>query len=338
MIDFRYHVVSLISVFLALAVGIVLGAGPLRENLGDQLTGQVEQLRTEQERLRTQNDQLAEQNEQLGSFVAAAAPELVHNGLTGMRVVLISDDTSTRDALDRTEQLLKSAGAKPTARIVLRSAMWDPAAATDRANTVNALRAISPDLIVSNPDSAYQLGSAVVALTDPGVGGAIGQKKRRDAWEALIAAGMVSVDGDTASVADGLVFASADPDRLTVTSDQGATAAQRAQLALQVHTGMLTRIADDALPAVVAGVTPGNDTSRSILRTVRADTRFSKLSTSDRLQESDGPVLAVLALIEQTQGGKGDYGTASDADARMPESARVLLQNSGAKPSDGGEG
>ena len=40
MIDFRYHVVSLISVFLALAVGIALGAGPLKETIGDTLTGQ----------------------------------------------------------------------------------------------------------------------------------------------------------------------------------------------------------------------------------------------------------------------------------------------------------
>jgi hypothetical protein len=46
-IDFRYHLVSLVSVFLALAVGIVLGAGPLRENLGDQLTKQVDALRKE---------------------------------------------------------------------------------------------------------------------------------------------------------------------------------------------------------------------------------------------------------------------------------------------------
>ena len=68
MIDFRYHLVSLISVFLALAVGIVLGAGPLRENLGDQLAGQVEQLRTEKDQLRTQSDELATRNDQLGSF------------------------------------------------------------------------------------------------------------------------------------------------------------------------------------------------------------------------------------------------------------------------------
>ena len=38
MIDFRYHLVSLVSVFLALAVGIVLGAGPLKDPISDGLT------------------------------------------------------------------------------------------------------------------------------------------------------------------------------------------------------------------------------------------------------------------------------------------------------------
>jgi hypothetical protein len=33
-IDFRYHIVSIVSIFLALAVGIVLGAGPLQGRLG----------------------------------------------------------------------------------------------------------------------------------------------------------------------------------------------------------------------------------------------------------------------------------------------------------------
>ena len=41
MIDFRYHVVSLVSVFLALAVGIVLGAGPLNEGISTGITDQV---------------------------------------------------------------------------------------------------------------------------------------------------------------------------------------------------------------------------------------------------------------------------------------------------------
>ncbi|MBF0972903.1 MAG: copper transporter, partial [Actinomyces graevenitzii] len=40
-IDFRYHLVSLIAVFMALAVGVVLGAGPLQGTLGSALSDQV---------------------------------------------------------------------------------------------------------------------------------------------------------------------------------------------------------------------------------------------------------------------------------------------------------
>ena len=79
MIDFRYHIVSLISVFLALAVGIILGAGPLQGAIGDQLTGQVEQLRTERNELR---DQLDEANVTLGDdsrYIEAAGPQPLKN-------------------------------------------------------------------------------------------------------------------------------------------------------------------------------------------------------------------------------------------------------------------
>ena len=33
MINFRYHVVSIIGIFVALAVGVVLGAGPLQTRI-----------------------------------------------------------------------------------------------------------------------------------------------------------------------------------------------------------------------------------------------------------------------------------------------------------------
>lgn len=33
MINFRYHVVSIIGIFIALAVGVVLGAGPLQRSI-----------------------------------------------------------------------------------------------------------------------------------------------------------------------------------------------------------------------------------------------------------------------------------------------------------------
>ncbi|MCL2455095.1 MAG: copper transporter [Micrococcales bacterium] len=89
MIDFRYHLVSLISVFLALAVGIALGAGPLKETIGESLTGQVERLRGEKEALRSDVDaaRRALNNEQ--AFIDQSAGPLLAGRLTDRRVVVI---------------------------------------------------------------------------------------------------------------------------------------------------------------------------------------------------------------------------------------------------------
>ena len=46
-IDFRYHLVSIIAIFFALATGIILGAGPLDEQVNETLVDQIPQLRDE---------------------------------------------------------------------------------------------------------------------------------------------------------------------------------------------------------------------------------------------------------------------------------------------------
>ena len=56
MIDFRYHLVSIVSIFLALAVGIVLGAGPLKEDLGRHPDRGGAGLRDDKAALRAQLD------------------------------------------------------------------------------------------------------------------------------------------------------------------------------------------------------------------------------------------------------------------------------------------
>jgi len=43
-IDFRYHLVSIAAVFLALAVGIVLGSGPLKDDISGFLEDRTAQL------------------------------------------------------------------------------------------------------------------------------------------------------------------------------------------------------------------------------------------------------------------------------------------------------
>ncbi len=340
MVDFRYHLVSLISVFLALAVGIVLGAGPLRENLGDQLTGQVEQLRTEQDELRTQNEQLGERNEQLSSFISEAGPQMVAGALQGKRIAVITDSTSTRPALEKVSSLLDSAGAEISTRITLQSTLWDPSQETQRQETVDAIRETAPEALQDLPTTSEQLSALMIDLLSP-QRATISKGDRGDLWKQLVDGQIVTVDGQDAPLPDAILLAAADPAQLVVAGENEAQATNRSQLLLQIHSALASQMSATELPVVIAGTTPGNDSSTSILRTVRGDSRFSAVSTTDRLQESDGALLAVLALIEQTRDGEGDYGTAADADARLPELPETATvptsgNSESAEASDGG--
>ena len=42
MIDFRYHIVSIVAIFFALGAGVLLGAGPLKGTREDVVTAQAE--------------------------------------------------------------------------------------------------------------------------------------------------------------------------------------------------------------------------------------------------------------------------------------------------------
>ncbi|GAA1486203.1 copper transporter [Brachybacterium fresconis] len=334
MIDFRYHLVSLISVFLALAVGIVLGAGPLRESLGDQLAGQVEQLRSEQDRLRTEADELASRNDQLASFVSDIGPELVADTMPGARVAILTDDSSTRSDTDRISALLEEAGVASTIRVDLKPSLWEPGQEQKRAESVEQIRAIAPGLLQDGLDDSAQLSAVVGALLTPSATGELTEELRTQVWQVLTGHQMVALDGEMPAAVDGVVVAGAAPEQFTDESEEEDAAAERAQSLLTTRTALLTTLSESGVPAVVSAATPHNDASTGILRTVRGDGAFDALSTTDRLQEADGPLLAVLALIEQARGGQGAYGTTADADDRLPE----LPETRGLEDATGGDG
>ena len=122
MIDFRYHLVSLISVFLALAVGIALGAGPLKQTLGDTLTGQVQQLRTEKAQLRSQLDDTAGQLKDSNAYLDAASDQLLQGTLTDRRVAVVSLGAVPQDERSAVDDRLTQAGATISAHVMLDDA------------------------------------------------------------------------------------------------------------------------------------------------------------------------------------------------------------------------
>lgn len=336
MIDFRYHLVSLISVFLALAVGIVLGAGPLRESLGTQLAGQVEQLRTDKETLRTDNDRLTAQNDQLGTYITQTAPQLVAGTLDGTSVAILAEDDSTREATDEISSLVSAAGGTVPVRVTLGDMLWDPAQASERADAVAAIRQAAPDLPLNGADDSERLAGAIAAvLLEPD--DALPSEQRDAALDALSSAQAIRADGELDRAVDAIVHAGAAPDALTDKADDTAAAASRAQALSVVQTGILDAVVEADVPAVVAGATPGSDDTTGIIRIARGDARYDSLSTVDGLQRADGPPVAVLALGEQSRGREGDYGTGAGARSRVPAAGGdPAATTPPAQPSDAG--
>lgn len=117
MIDFRYHLVSLISVFLALAVGIALGAGPLKETIGDTLTGQVSQLREEKDAMRVELEEAQAAVADNERYLEEVAGSLVGDALTDRRIGFVLLDEVPDGILADLEDTFVEAGASVTARV-----------------------------------------------------------------------------------------------------------------------------------------------------------------------------------------------------------------------------
>ena len=112
MIDFRYHLVSLFSVFLALAVGIVLGAGPLKAPIGQSLQDQVQALREDRDNLRADLDKSREETSSLNEFVEANAPDLINGKMRDHTVSIIRAEEAAGADVRGLEQQLTAAGAE----------------------------------------------------------------------------------------------------------------------------------------------------------------------------------------------------------------------------------
>ena len=75
MINFRFHLVSLIAVFLALGLGILVGSTVVDQKIVNRLDREISSVRKENSDARkTANKALAEENSRLQKFIDEAAP------------------------------------------------------------------------------------------------------------------------------------------------------------------------------------------------------------------------------------------------------------------------
>ncbi|MBU9944407.1 MAG: copper transporter, partial [Dermatophilaceae bacterium] len=111
MIDFRYHLVSIVSIFLALAVGIVLGAGPLQGELGDTLTNEVAGLREDKAQLNAQLSDATAEIDAREDYIGETNPAILADSLDGQRVAVVVLPGTDTALVESTATSLASSGA-----------------------------------------------------------------------------------------------------------------------------------------------------------------------------------------------------------------------------------
>jgi len=111
-ISLRYHIVSLVAVFLALALGIVVGSTVLQEGTVSVLRATSQRVREESEVNSRQNVDLKRKLARQQSFGAAVLPELVQGRLKDRPVVLVDTDKVDGGMRDSVRKVLEDAGAE----------------------------------------------------------------------------------------------------------------------------------------------------------------------------------------------------------------------------------
>ena len=112
MISFRYHVVTIVAIFLALAIGLLGGAAFVQPALQEELQNQTDRLRSDLEERTQQIGDLRDQIGALNRFADSVMPYLTSGTLTGTPVVLVAQTGVEDEVLAQAQASLAEAGAR----------------------------------------------------------------------------------------------------------------------------------------------------------------------------------------------------------------------------------
>jgi len=277
----RYHAVSLIAVFLALAVGILIGAEfggdaltSTRKNLEQSLTGNLQDARERADEL---NGRLARSDE----FATRIYPALVRGRLAGRRIGVVAIGNLPGDATSAIEDALGPTGARLVGIGVVREPVDLNALAGDLSKTRLAD-------IRRNEDTLTAFGTGVGRQLVRG--GALLERVRPHLFS--------RASGNFGGL-DGVVVVRQTPEEMGTV--------QRAR-ASTLESALMAGITGTRTPAVGVETSTTEPSSVSFFAA-------NDLSSVDDIDAVAGKVAAVFALL----GAEGSFGVKGSADRLLPD-------------------
>jgi hypothetical protein len=282
--DLRYHVVSLVAVFIALIVGIIVGVGMsdrglLRAGERRVLESEIEDLRRDLEAANTRQSQRADEERAAETLLNQFYPRLIADRLRGTRVALVfvgsADDTVSRTL----RQTLADAGAPGPLRMRALEVPVD-------------LRLVYRSLGRSG-QSSY-IGRERLRELGAGLARELVDGRETPLWAALTPQLVAERSGSAFPPVDGVVVAR------TVEPQRGGTA--------RLLGGLYAGLAGAGVPAVGVEPVEANPSALEVFS-------GSGLSTVDSVETTTGRLALVLLLAGGTP---GSYGLGQAPDGPFP--------------------
>ncbi len=308
MISFRFHLISLVAVFLALGLGVLTGTTVINRGIVTQLENQTEDLSGQLDGIREEVRDLQALRDLWADFGEEAREPLLAGRLAGSRVLVIAQDGTDDASIDGLLAALRSAATTPedvigpiflTGRMALRSE-------GERADLAEILGMVGSD----DPDSLR--AQAASLLADRLAFGAGGNQ----ILEELLSAGFLIDEGRRLEDVD--LRALGGPGQVVVAVAGGpAGSAMNPEGFLVPLVGQLARA-----EATVAAGEPvdGEEEEPEFVSLIRTDGDLaSRIATQDNLDQMPGQIGMVVAIEDLVDGVAGHYGVKDGATRPFPE-------------------
>ena len=317
MTSMRYRLVTLCSVVLALAAGIILGDGPLE---GDGAvaavtgSGDGDQLDAARRQVQQQKQDLAFAD----TWAAATGTGLVDRKLRGRAVTVVTLPGAPQDSVDRVLAAVGAAGATVASQVAVSADLLD----------------VSQRQMVSELARQMDVGPARKAVQVPADVGDYGRVSRMLAYALLT---REDAGDQPDEVSSGILAGLSTAGLVTVAGDgEGDQGLARRGSAVVVVAGAPYGSADErtgagsilgellgAFDRAGDGTVLSGPMSASapdgLVTAVRQDAKVARrVSLVDVVDLGPGAVLTVLALAADLAGKPGDWGSASAADGPLP--------------------
>lgn len=303
----RQHAISIAAIFLALAVGVVLGSGTLSGGLLSGLRDDKSELQDQVNALQETNNQLEQQLNSADGFDAAVSSRVVGDALAQRTVILVTAPDADPGDLEGVNRMIGAAGGTVTGRVSLTDSFVDAANGDQLRTTITNVIPAGVQLKTGAVDQGSLAGDLLGSVLLLNAQNAQPQSTPEElalALETLRAGGFIAYDNGSVKPAQLAVVLTG-----SGKASDGSEGGNRGAIIARFAGALDSRGAG----AVLAG-RPGAAEGNGPIAVVRSDTALSSgVTTIDNVDREAGRITTALALQEQLGGPAGRYGTGPNA-------------------------